>query len=261
MCIVFITSVRRCFPACNSQIRQEEEQSLGFLDTLKENITRLNEPFLASAEMRLPCSAWPQHGHDELHMCRHACAAGSGWICWICWICRGDYILLHMSPLAVIHFNKALNADIMLMKVETLGWRSWTHGADPTSRWETLLIWGLSQYEQGSPRTFKQRSGVTFAFESDVISTHGTGTAIGISICPRWQTNKSTYSTATVPLSNNGVWPLVSVLQTATRGHLWHLGIDSSKTGTISVHYLKESTSLCNLPFVALWTMFNILKC
>lgn len=48
----------------------------------------------------------------------HAADSGGIYNCW------GDYILLHMSPLAVIHFNKALYADIMLMKVETLGWHS-----------------------------------------------------------------------------------------------------------------------------------------
>lgn len=102
---------------------------------------RLNDPLLASAEIGLPCPAWHQQfkwnvwqnacsrRHEALRThTHHAHAACSGGI-YNCW---RDCVLLHMSPLAVIHFNKALDADIMPMKVETLGWRSWTRMRDQT---------------------------------------------------------------------------------------------------------------------------------
>lgn len=52
------------------------------------------------------------------------------------WFTTAGEIVFYCTPLAVIHFNKASYADIMLMNVETLEWRSWTRVRELiTSRW------------------------------------------------------------------------------------------------------------------------------
>lgn len=122
--------------------------SLGFLDNLKKTLQHRRACFLHQQKWGCPVLhniSSSNDMFDRLHIHRHTvlCAHTHH----SCSRFRrdlqllADYILLDVSTLAVIHFNKALHADIMLMKVETLGWCSWTHTRDLiTSRWRSQVM-------------------------------------------------------------------------------------------------------------------------